>query len=100
MARPVHQPLCVLSRISAKQVLLLVEDAPFATVGDGRADEKQQKQQLLALRSDRDQISVYLRDVDTAQRAYDAITWYYPQHGDHFDPREYINACTGRYVEH
>jgi len=28
----------------------------------------------LALRSDRDQISVYLRDVDTAQRAYDAIT--------------------------
>ena len=34
----------------------------------------QQKQQLLSLRSDRDQINVYLRDVDTAQRAYDAIT--------------------------
>jgi chain length determinant protein EpsF len=34
----------------------------------------QQKQQLLSLRSDRDQIAVYLRDVDTAQRAYDAIT--------------------------
>ena len=34
----------------------------------------QQKQQLLSLRSDRDQINVYLRDVETAQRAYDAIT--------------------------
>jgi len=33
-----------------------------------------QKKRLLALRSDRDQIAVYLRDVDTAQRAYDAVT--------------------------
>ena len=33
-----------------------------------------QKKQLLALRTDRDQISVYLRDVDTAQKAYDAVT--------------------------
>ena len=39
-----------------------------------RALVAQQKQQLLSLRSDRDQIAVYLRDVDTAQRAYDAIT--------------------------
>src|ERR1019366_5193681 len=33
-----------------------------------------QKKQLLALRSDHDQISVYQRDIDTAQRAYDAVT--------------------------
>jgi chain length determinant protein EpsF len=33
-----------------------------------------QKKVLLALRTDRDQISVYLRDVDTAQRAYEAVT--------------------------
>ncbi|MEO7336935.1 MAG: chain length determinant protein EpsF [Caldimonas sp.] len=33
-----------------------------------------QKQQLLGLRSDRDQIAVYLRDVETAQRAYEAVT--------------------------
>lgn len=38
-----------------------------------RALVAQQKQQLLSLRSDRDQIAVYLRDVDTAQRAYDAV---------------------------
>ena len=34
----------------------------------------QQKQRLLSMRADRDQIAVYLRDVDTAQRAYDAIS--------------------------
>lgn len=39
-----------------------------------RAMATQQKQQLLSLRSERDQISVYLRDVETAQRAYDAVT--------------------------
>jgi chain length determinant protein EpsF len=33
-----------------------------------------QKKQLLSLRSDHDQIAVYQRDVDTAQRAYDAVT--------------------------
>ncbi|HEX2542189.1 MAG TPA: chain length determinant protein EpsF [Caldimonas sp.] len=31
-----------------------------------------QKKQVLAMRADRDQIAVYLRDVETAQRAYDA----------------------------
>jgi chain length determinant protein EpsF len=33
-----------------------------------------QKKQLLSLRSDHDQIAVYQRDVDTAQRAYEAVT--------------------------
>jgi len=33
----------------------------------------QQKRQLLSLRSDRDQIAVYQRDVEAAQRAYDAV---------------------------
>jgi chain length determinant protein EpsF len=33
-----------------------------------------QKKQLLSLRSDRDQIAVYQRDVDAAQHAYDAVT--------------------------
>ena len=32
-----------------------------------------QKKQLLSLRSDRDQIAVYQRDVEAAQRAYDAV---------------------------
>ena len=32
-----------------------------------------QKKQLLALRSDRDQISVYVHDVDAAQKAYDGV---------------------------
>ena len=33
-----------------------------------------QKKQLLSLRSDRDQIAVYQRDVDAAQHAYDAVS--------------------------
>ena len=33
-----------------------------------------QKKQLFALRSDHDQIAVYQLDIDTAQRAYDAVT--------------------------
>ncbi len=33
------------------------------------------------------------------RRAYNAITWFYPQHGQHFNPRIYINACNGSYHE-
>ena len=33
-----------------------------------------QKRRLLSLRSDHDQIAVYQRDIETAQRAYDAVT--------------------------
>ena len=35
---------------------------------------EQQKKNVLALRADHDQLAIYLRDVDTAQRAYDTIT--------------------------
>jgi len=35
---------------------------------------EQQKKNVLALRADRDQMAVYVRDVETAQRAYDTIT--------------------------
>ena len=42
-------------------------------VGELQAMVDMQKKQLLALRSDRDQIAVYQRDVEAAQRAYDAV---------------------------
>lgn len=42
-------------------------------VGELQAMVDAQKKQLLSLRSDRDQIAVYQRDVDAAQRAYDAV---------------------------
>ena len=35
---------------------------------------EEQKKKLLTLRADRDQVAVYSRDVDTAQRAYEAIS--------------------------
>jgi hypothetical protein len=31
-------------------------------------------------------------------RAYLAVEWYYPQHGEKFNPNTYINDCTGKYV--
>jgi WD40 repeat protein len=30
--------------------------------------------------------------------SYRAIEWYFPQHGQTFDPRNYINICTGQYI--
>ena len=42
-------------------------------VGELQTMVDQQKRQLLSLRSDRDQIAVYQRDVEAAQRAYDAV---------------------------
>ena len=42
-------------------------------VGELQSMLDQQKRQLLALRADKDQISVYVRDVEAAQRAYDAV---------------------------
>ena len=43
-------------------------------VGELQTMVDQQKRQLLSLRSDRDQIAVYQRDVEAAQRAYDAVS--------------------------
>jgi hypothetical protein len=44
--------------------------------------------------------SVVAFDLGTCNglRAYNAIQWYYPQHGEKFDPtRWYINICTGQH---
>lgn len=43
-------------------------------VGELRAMIETQKKQLLSMRSERDQISVFVRDVETAQKAYDAVS--------------------------
>lgn len=31
------------------------------------------------------------------RRAYDAVEWYFPEHGGHFHAHTYIDACTGQY---
>ncbi len=43
-------------------------------VGELRALAEAQKRQVLAMRSERDQISVLMRDVETAQRAYEGVS--------------------------
>jgi hypothetical protein len=29
---------------------------------------------------------------------YQAVEWYFPQHGDTFNPNQYEDICTGAYV--
>ena len=43
-------------------------------VAELQALVEDQKKKLLTLRADRDQVAVYMRDVDTAQRAYESIS--------------------------
>ncbi len=43
-------------------------------VAELQALVEEQKRKLLTLRSDRDQVAVYMRDVATAQRAYEAVS--------------------------
>ena len=50
-------------------------------VSELQAMVDQQKRNLLSLRSDRDQIAVYQRDVEAAQRAYDAVAQRLTQTG-------------------
>ena len=34
------------------------------------------------------------------RRAYNAIEWFFPQHGQRFSKGSYINPCSGRYYRH
>jgi len=43
-------------------------------IGELKAQVEEQKKRLMALRADRDQVAVVIRDVETAQRAYDAVS--------------------------
>ncbi|UZF56544.1 hypothetical protein LH935_00590 [Gordonia polyisoprenivorans] len=43
-------------------------------------------------------VAFNLGTCDGAQR-YQAIEWFFPQHGEHFDPSRYINICSGDYVD-
>jgi hypothetical protein len=29
--------------------------------------------------------------------AYNAIEWFYPEYGQHFEGDQYVNACTGKF---
>ncbi|HWH84367.1 MAG TPA: chain length determinant protein EpsF [Burkholderiaceae bacterium] len=46
-------------------------------VGELQAMVEEQRKKLLTLRADRDQVAVYQRDVDTAQRAYESVASRY-----------------------
>jgi hypothetical protein len=37
--------------------------------------------------------------IDDGRRryAYNAIEWFYPEYGQHFEGDQYVNACTGTF---
>ena len=48
-------------------------------IGELKTQVEDQKKRLMTLRADRDQVAFVIRDVDTAQRAYEAVSSRVPQ---------------------
>ena len=44
-------------------------------------------------------IEAFDRETCEGKPMYGAVEWYFPQHGEHFDPRNYEDICTGQYVD-
>jgi protein tyrosine kinase modulator len=67
------------NRLAAETSRVAQRYAATSTVGRGREADLQaaieaQKRKILSMKSDRDQIAVLQRDVETANRAYEAVT--------------------------
>lgn len=66
-------------------------------VGSGSAEWVGPHQSVAEGRTETARIVLFQLGTCRHRRAYDAIEWYFPQHGQHFNARQYINACTGVY---
>jgi hypothetical protein len=43
-------------------------------------------------------VVAFRRGTCHGQLMYQAVEWYFPQHGQRFDPHRYENICTGAYA--
>lgn len=45
-------------------------------------------------------VTIEAFDLETCEGKpmYGAVEWYFPEHGQHFDPKNYEDICTGQYV--
>ncbi len=82
----------------------LVEEIHWRSWGEDRATGSgfayyEAPGQIVA-ESTREPVTVIAFDLGTCRgaRAYMAIEWYFPQHGERFDPNSYIDICMGRNV--
>jgi pimeloyl-ACP methyl ester carboxylesterase len=67
--------------------------------GTGTSDYVGPGQDVAGGRQESVTIVAFNLGVCRGRRAYQAIQWYFPQRGDTFDPRHYINICTGQYID-
>jgi hypothetical protein len=44
-------------------------------------------------------IVAFDRETCADKPMYGAVEWYYPEHGERFDPKHYEDICTGQYVD-
>jgi hypothetical protein len=44
-------------------------------------------------------IEAFNRETCAGKPMYGAVEWYFPEHGEHFDPTQYEDICTGQYVD-
>lgn len=66
-------------------------------IGTGKAYYVGRGQAVYQATLQRARIVLFHRGTCHGRRAYNAITWYFPGHGQHFNARRYINPCTGSY---
>jgi hypothetical protein len=68
-------------------------------IGTGRSDYVGPHQSVAAGSQEPARIVAFRLGICRGRRAYDAVEWYFPEHGQHFSPGSYIDACTGGYYE-
>jgi hypothetical protein len=66
-------------------------------IGTGRSDYVGPHQSVARGSEDPARIVAFRLGICRGRRAYDAVEWYFPEHGQHFSPGSYIDACTGGY---
>jgi hypothetical protein len=44
-------------------------------------------------------IEAFDRETCQGKPMYGAVEWYFPEHGEHLDPKNYEDICTGQYVD-
>jgi hypothetical protein len=66
-----------------------------SAVGTGTAEYVGPGQSVAAGTPARAEVVAFRLGFCDGRKAYRAIEWYFPGHGQHFDPTRYIDACSG-----
>jgi hypothetical protein len=83
----------------------LVSDIHWATwggakaIGTGTSDYVGPTQSVASGTEESARIVAFHLGTCHGRRAYDAVEWYFPQHGNRFSAGTYIDPCTGTYFQ-